>query len=418
VVTVVPRSNKGMDGSETTRVIISVNPDIEGASDYSLRPFAELIEQMEQLEEQRLFEQTGIHRRNHDRPREQKADSRFWKMPFAATSDPWFISESGDMIDSPRDGSVLDCYDIASIIEHNGCEVKKYHTVVLENENIENAGEASGESVSISRWQEDVSKCIASSRSHVVTWAELDSSLVRRNNQILEAFCMNIVGRPFYDRNEEDFIFPDYRTCIYTDLNCTIILSATYDGGETILKDVLNTDGIKPLESAALVETIKLIDEQRKTLLDIKEQIGKSGSCDRKGIEDLNRRLLAFSAKSQHDEAKMLRNGILKKISGFVRNRFGIDELKQSTKEDLEMLVNESRESLVGRFNKLSALAVPFIIVATVFQMGLIKVEELLSVSSFPYKFIAWGIVGILTFIWIGIMLIPRKNCKSQREIK
>lgn len=397
VVTVVSRSARGVNGAETTQVVISVNPDVEEADKYSLLPFAEIIEQMEQLEEQRLFEQTGVYRRGRDRARE--SDGRFARMPFAATSDPWYISEVFDIIDSPRIGSVLDHEDIRAIIEHNGCEVKKYLSIELGGKTDKQ------ESVSISKWQKDVMGFMESSEHHVITWAELDSSLIRKNNRMLEAFCMKMTGQSLSERNEGDFIFPDYRTCIYTDLNITIILSATYEGCELILKDLLNTDDVEKYKASKLVQTITKIIKQRETLLDLKSQTGTSGPDDRKSIEELNRRLRAFSTEVHKDDAEMYKDGILEQISKFLKERFEIETLKESIGEDLGILLNESRESLVGKFNRLSSIAVPFVIIATVFQMGLLKFDELINISMTPYKWIAWGATALVTAAWIVYLL-------------
>ena len=136
VLTVVPYSIKGENGAEYTRVFISVNPDLDPENEYTLRPLAEIIEQLEQMEEERLYEQTGSYRRDHSQPRSR--EGVFSNMPFAATSDPWFIRPDGSLIDSPRSLSLLEYNGILNVIRNNGSAVKTACTVGIAGKGKEN----------------------------------------------------------------------------------------------------------------------------------------------------------------------------------------------------------------------------------------------------------------------------------------
>ena len=102
--------------SETTRVIISLNPNIPEAYSFTLRPLAEILEQFEQIEEERLYRETGRYRRDHSKARD--TSGIFASAPFSETSDPWYISRKEDMIDAPRMRSILPYERILSIIRN------------------------------------------------------------------------------------------------------------------------------------------------------------------------------------------------------------------------------------------------------------------------------------------------------------
>lgn len=405
LVTIVPYSIKGRNGDETTRFFASVNTDIDNNYDYSLKPIVEIIEQMEQMEEQRYYDQTGRYRRDHSQPRKDK--SHLDEAPFSATSDPWYFSPEEDLFDAPRDQSILDYNDILEVIRHKGSNVKKSYVLSIgcdrEPQIIYRKGEQND--VALSRWQQDVCKLISSDTDFKIVFAELDSSLARHSNQILKAYCMNLTGRSFHECNESQFLFLDYRTCIYADLNCVIILVATH-GDDSYsglpIASILSVEPSKSSEdSATFIKDIVKVLKQRSDLLEYGEKIGKTKISDRKTIEKLNDSLIEFSAQVQEDE--VIHDHLERKVYFFLKDEFEIDRLKSSVIEEINILVNESRNRLVSKLNVLSSLAVPFILIATLFQMGIFRFEEMFILSG-VWACIGWGIV-ILLGVVLAIIL-------------
>ena len=411
VVTVVPRFEKHTDGTERARVFASINPDIDTENNLTLRPLAEIIEQMEQMEEQGRYEHTGIYRRDHSRPRELKG--HFSKMPFAATSDPWYISETEDVFDAPRAGSVLDYKSILEVIRNNASAVRKSYAIVLgeKRELIYNK-----QMISLNSWIEEMCGILKENSQHVVVWGELDSSLLSKSNRILRAYCMNLVGRSFYEESSRNIMFLDYRTCVYSDLNCTIILTATYrehkessveyTAGKTNYDEfpiagILKTSTEKDFEESVLVKDIAAIAEQRSRLLSLGTRIGELQPGERKIVEGLNRELLLLSRDIQKTD--MIEDSVEREIYSFIKKEFEIERLKTSVMEEMRIIVSESRNNLVSGFNTLSAFAVPFIIIATVFQMGFIRFQEAISLSG-AAAYLGWCGVIVLVAVLIAFL--------------
>lgn len=118
LVTVVPYSIKGVNGNETTRVFVSINPAMDYEKKYTLKPIAERLEKLEQQQEECLYQQSGCYRRDHSRPRSY--EGILSERPFSVTSDPWFVSPEEDLIDAPRAQSVLEYEQILHVIRNSG----------------------------------------------------------------------------------------------------------------------------------------------------------------------------------------------------------------------------------------------------------------------------------------------------------
>ena len=71
--------------------------------------------------------------------------------------------------------------------------------------------------------------------------------------------------------------------------------------------------------------------------------------------------------------------------------------------EEMRIIVSESRNNLVSGFNTLSAFAVPFIIIATVFQMGFIRFQEAISLSG-AAAYLGWCGVIVLVAVLIAFL--------------
>ena len=402
IVTIVPYSIKGKNGDETTRVFASINPDIDTEKKYSLKPIVQIIEQMEQMEEQRYYDQTGRYRRDHSKPRIDK--SYLGEEPFSTTSDPWYFSPEEDLFDAPGAQSILDYEDIVEVIRSNGSTVKRSFVLSIGKDyKLNTIYEKKG--IALSQWQRDVRNEINSDTDCKIVFAELDSSLIRRSNQILKAYCMNLIGKSFHESGESHFLCLDYRTCIYADINCVIILVATHGDNSYSALPAAGLLGIdtpeetlEKIRSSQLINNIEKVLKQRLELLDYGRKIGDLHIRKRKDIEKLNDNLLTFSARVQEENA--IYNQLERQVYAFLKEEFEIDKLKSSVMDEISILVNESRDRLVSKFNVLSAFAVPFVLIATVFQMGIIRFEEILSLSGVS-AWIGWIIVILLMVILV-----------------
>ena len=407
LLTVVPMEIAGQEGANTTRVFISINPEKDPQNEYTLQPLAEILEQMEQVEEERQFEEAGSYRRDHSEPRSN--EGVFGEMPFAATSDPWYLSPKKDVIDAPGVHSLLDYKDILKVIRKNGSAVKKAFTVCVAGDSVENKYHDA--QVPISHWQKCNRDILAKAKTHVIVWAELDASLIQQNNRMLEAYCMNLTGRPLHENNGENIYFSDYRTCIYSDQDCTIVLTATYDENNLKQLPIASLAGLpsgNELESfrgSRLVKYVSKLLSQRRKLLEYGTLIGSISEGSRKDLEELNSKILAFSAEAQKDD--MVANAFEREFYQFIKKQFNIDELKTSVMEEMNLVINESRNRLVSGFNILSAIAVPFVVISTLFQMGVLHFESALDLSG-PVKWIGWICTMIIILI-ITYKLVKRK---------
>ena len=412
VFTILPERVKGIN-SETTSVVASINRDIDVDGTYTLKPIVEIVELLEQIEEQSVFEQTGYYRRNHSRPRNYRENEGYLNNPpFSVTSDPWYMKPEEDLFASPGDGSILPYDTILEIIKNNGSLVKKSYIACIEKDDIKTKREIKNKSISV--WQNKVREITTNhnKHEHIVVFAELDASLIMHSNKILEAYCLNLIGSSINEGVSKTFLKLDYRTCIYSDLNYTIILVGTYEGenhGKTNfdslqVSKVLNIDTLDKFTESELIKDVKNIFSRRSTLLDFGRQISKLKPNKRKEIELLYSKMLSFSADVQEDDMK---SGLVQsRVYSYLKDEFEIEKLEQMNIEKISIITSESRERMVSKFNIISSVAVPFVLVSTLFQMGILKFESLLELKDYSSSIWGWLSIFILVIALTILILI------------
>ena len=384
ILTVVPYHIKGENDENITQAIISINRDLDINKEYTLRPLAEIIEQMEQMEENRLQEQTGVYRRNHSHPRAKEVI--LGNMPFAETSDPWFIRPEEDLIDAPGIFSILEYRDILEVIKKNGSAVSSAYAIRIARD--EKKLIRQWNDVPLSTWQKENSEILAREQEHTLIFAQLDASLICRSNAILEAYCMNLIGKPYHERKPESLHFADYRTCIYTDLKCTIVLVATADNMPLESLPIAKLLGL-PASNASdslcqstFVRHVSQLLSYRHRLFKIGDRIGRPKNNNSKALEALNSEYLELSADMQQND--LVGDAFENEQYQFIKRQFDIENLRITVREELQLLLDESRNRTVAGFNFLSAIAVPFILIATLFQMGIVRFDSLLTIANPP----------------------------------
>ncbi|MDO4804832.1 MAG: hypothetical protein Q4A32_08440 [Lachnospiraceae bacterium] len=257
------------------------------------------------------------------------------------------------------------------------------------------------ELIPLSTWQEEIKQVLKKAEKHVVIWGELDASLIRRGNRLLEAYCLSLIGKPLHEVTGKNIHFIDYRSCIYSDEECTIILCATYKGynaADLTTAEILQTDSVENFRNSPMLADIAAIVRQMDVLLECKSEIGELRPGKRRETERLNDKMLALSVQMQKDDR--IENVVEREIYSYIKEEFGIPELKESVMNDLGIIVGESRDRFISKFNNLSAFAVPFILIATVFQMGFLKFEEAISLTG-RCADIGWIAVAILVAVLV-----------------
>lgn len=161
-----------------------------------MMPMAEILEQCEQIEEEEVFRQQGIYRRDHSHSRD--SFSHFSKPPFDKTSDPWYVSDCGDIIDAPRIGSLLSYSEILSMLENASPMVKRIGVVRFYAREGEVVPVQEAESAEISlgslySWTDQAVSELESSEDqlHLFVRVAIDRDMLRHNNRLLTACCLS-----------------------------------------------------------------------------------------------------------------------------------------------------------------------------------------------------------------------------------
>lgn len=184
-------------------------------------------------------------------------------------------------------------------------------------------------------------------------------------------------------------------------MHFTIILSATHEGHDALgleTSGILDTSNDVSFMNSPLINDIALVVHQRNKWLEYGNEIGEIKPGNRKAVERLYDKILALSKQMQKDD--MIEREVEREIISLIKSEFGISDLKNSIMDQMGILVSESRNRLISRFNILSAFAVPFMLVATVFQMGVIKFEEVIVLSG-NAAVIGWIVIFLMICFFI-----------------
>ena len=322
MLTVRPVCVRGVDGSPITRAIIALNPNLPGAEDLTLLPLAEILEQWEQLEEEEEYRKSGGYRRDHSHARENIG--YFARVPFSETSDPWYISKVGDLIDAPHLGSLI-AYDVILSIIRNASAMAHRVDVLrfLEEEGgkvVPVRADAS-EQISFGDLYEWAGKATdppeaLPNQIHLLIRIKVDQAMLRRHNRLLAACCLNMVGKSDSVMSRNSILEMDYRTCLYTDQAITILVAA--DTENAALEELVGAD---ILQSRLCLDLQNLL-EQRQELRDIgsglSEKIQTIGH-DTTEIDRFNARIVRLSTRIERDE--LITDSLELMVYSFIRQR-------------------------------------------------------------------------------------------------
>lgn len=392
LVTVIPLSIKEKhENNPYTHVIISVNPD--GAPNITLRPLAEMLELLEQIEENDYFTTDGLWRRDHSWARKGFED-----LPFGATADPWYCTPDNHLVESPRNDSILNYGTIITVLKrHTQLINKTYtHSCTLDGASVNK--DVSAKRMHISEWLTHISTEIEkqSSENYTVMVTTVDRTMIMYRNEVIKALCMQAFG--ISDYNSRNILELDYNTCAYADEKVMVMLTAT------------GTDD----DEAPFSKGSRLLSSGKR-MDDISYDVAKIGYIVFKQRIDLSRigsdihECVANSSKSRklYDEyvtflANEQSNGIMdslvkQDIYDYLRTMLKIDSLKQSVQEALEIVTNDSMERQYSIFNGLASVTIPFVLISTLFQMGVLRLDAAFDGTSLSLPALGrWGIVGLI----------------------
>lgn len=411
VLTVVPRSIKGLNESDVTNVMVSLNIE-KNDKGFVLQPLVEIIEQMEQIEEYYYFNQTEHFRRRRNSVRMGKEEETkiFKEAPFNVTNDPWYINSQNNMFYSPKSHSILDYEDILEVIKKQGDCVRQteYITVEKKDQTVISNYYMGFDTLSISQWLNESKSFAQLSGDYLykVIYSEMDWSLIPKNDLILKAYCMSVMEKSIFDINDQNFLHLDYGSYIYADSDIMIILSCNGNNKHSLLRksDVMN-------QERQLCNAIIYPVQHRYQLLEFGHNLSRYLNTKGKDIEENNKKYMEFSTDLQNHNLSVM--GDQRTIYSFLQNVFEIEKLSNSVLGQMQIVIDESRRRAVSGFDIITALAAPLVIC-----------EAIVSLLSYPlstwfdfdthkldYRQIIFGMI-LLLISYLTAKLIKHRNEK------
>ncbi len=327
-----------------TQAVIALNPNLPEAADYSLLPLAEVIEQCEQIEEDLLCEKTHRYRRDHSR---QRVDGRFAELPFCETSDPWYISEEGDIIDAPRDSSLLPYSSILAIIDNASSMTRRAAVVrFCEDDGHVNASstEDLGE-LSFGGLYRTIRERLRKMREdkttqHIFAYIKIDPSMLKYSNRFLKSCCLYMVGKRDSELTRDNILQIDYGTCLYADQSVTIL--AAIDKPSLSLKSLINEES---LEESRICTDLRNLLEHRQELRSIGNNLSQTIrqiTEEYAEIDRFNERLVRLNTRMQEDD--IIADPLEQEVYAFIKNTLGIEPLKASVTASTGLLIKNAEE--------------------------------------------------------------------------
>ena len=358
-----PKIQPVVNDNGATYVTISLNPDVEGVERFTLLPFAEILEQMEQIEEEKLYKEKGRYRRDHSRAR--GTSGIFAQLPFSETSDPWFINKERDLISSPREGSLLPYERILSIIKNSSSKkgsadepkltslVRKASYVGFRKKEVNGSESGYDGDVSIvveekitdvgfgdiySLTREKLSSMQNdSSYLHLLVEVKVDPVTLRYNNAILQACCLNMVRKSDYLLSKENLMYINYRSFLYTDQSVTIIAIA--DTGEPF--SFLDEN----IEESRICLDIRNLLEHRQKLRMIGTNLSDKIQVLSENLEEIdkfNKQIVLLSTRIEEDN--IIIDPLEQDVYEAVKGSFKIEELRKSVIDSANLLIKSAEQ--------------------------------------------------------------------------
>lgn len=414
IVTFVPHNEYGNNAAR-----ISINPNIDGAVDkYSLTEVAEIYEQMEQIYDRHYLDRTGSLKRNYSRPRGNENCKVFLKKPFSMTSDPWYVSVKGDMVDAPGNGSLIPVDVMIEILENITKMVKKTYLINLDL-NLEH-GVAVKETMiertyeSLLSWTKYMRQKLSDIHKDMYTMVitEVDASLISHNYDILDAYFMSISDGAYVDGEDKNVLHFDYRTHLYVNQSNAVLFVATSKNttNDLQMKGMLSWSDENDLKNSRIVNVFLKILYQREKFKEIGKFLGKFGQND-KEIKKKYDELIVLLTEAQADEC--IDSQVELDVFNFVYDALNVSSLRESVEGTMNLVSEYSKERVYANLNFLSLITIPFIVLSTLFQMGVFRFKPLLDFdteSNTVPDFLPWSVFLIVVVILTAVFLFKRKK--------
>ena len=384
VVTFVPHNEYGNNAAR-----VSINPNIQGAVEkYSLIEVAEMYEQMEQIYDRKKQSETGSLRRDYSRPREDEKSKIFLDKPFSMTVDPWFVSEKGDMVDAPGNGgSLIPIEVLIGILENITKMVKKTYIVdlqldIVQGKVLKSVYKWGKEQESLMKWTDNMKDRLSNVHDNVypLIIVEVDSSLISHNYDILDAYFMLLSDGAYVDVDNKNVLRLDYRTHLYVNQSNAVLFIATSDktSNDMQMNGLLDWTDEKSVESSGIVEVFSKILYQREKFKELGRFLGKFKG-NNKNIKKKKEELIILLAKAQADEC--IDTQVELDTFRFIYEALNIPTLRESVKETMGLVSEYSKERVYANLNFLSLITIPFILLSTLFQVGMFRFKPLLDLD-------------------------------------
>lgn len=380
MLTVYPSKFRADTANGIYQVTIALNPDIENVDDYTLQPFAEFLEEWEQIEEEKFYKTEGRYRRNHSHPRENVG--RFSLAPFDKTDDPWYISEKGDIIDTPRAETLLPYERILSVTERalymvNEVNILRYR---CDGEECHIEPVLGWQTLSLGELYTKMDELLygpsaGNQNDYLLAAVNLDASMLKYNNDLLKSCCLNMVKKSNTKMTEDNILDMDYRTLLYADQMITVLVGVG-DNNQTWS----NLMGEKT-ETSPLAVDLKKMCEHRWKLRDIGSNLTmkmKSFKSESEQIKSLSAEVVALNVQMEEDD--LITNPIEMEAYSFIKDLLHINELKSSVISSAQLLIEnaeqENEKEKKKRNERIQA------------GIGLISVFSILSALTNAFNFI------------------------------
>ncbi len=164
------------------------------------------------------------------------------------------------------------------------------------------------------------------------------------------------------------------------------------------------------VKESSLIEIFSKILYQREKFKEIGRFLGAFKENSNK-IKRQNEELISLLAKAQADECMDLQVEL--DVFEFIYNALNVKDLKESVKDTMAMVSEYSKERVYANLNFLSIITIPFILLSTLFQMGVLRFEPVLDLNagnmSVP-TYVPWVIFFLIVVIITTIFLFARKK--------
>ena len=418
-VSIVPSNKTNNSKNKRSEFTILIKPDenLEESEKLSLAPYAEFLELLEQIEDEKYFINNETFLRDRSDHRHDKKNF-LNRAPFSATNNPWNIeSINQDYLKSPTGGSLLRSQTIHDVF-YKTCtkvrgayvyeineqiiqekrlseeyeQLKKINNEIIQLQNNKHKNLSKQNKLYISKCVEqmqaidklykptyecnyqsitetrlDIQNTIAKinkkNRENIIIkpslkyiYIELDNSFIFSNNEILKAYCLSLRNKNYHEYNDDTFHMINYSICVYQEDDYVIILDARGYPGKILRNNCFNK--------------ITGLFENRNKLIKYCNKIKESNGKRRK-VERIYSNVLKDSSKWLTEYANSNSDSDEDVVYKFLYKNFDIENLYDALMADIAIAYENSRSRLTWGLNLLGAILIPLTGIATLDQIGI-----------------------------------------------